>query len=199
MRERTSRAAHRSRSYRPGASVAFDCECSPPTPPRIDPDDPLSGLVLGERPDPIAPDGWVTVRVKAASLNHHDLWSLRGVGLARRPPADGARLRRRRRRRRRQRRDRPRRDLTDPAWRGDETLDPRRSILSERHPGSFAELALRPPPQHRAQASRAVLRAGRLPPDRLADGLPDALHPGRPPARQRPSSSRAPAAASRPR
>src|SRR6478736_3929775 len=45
------------------------------------PDDPLSGLVVGERPAPEAPDGWATVTVKAASLNHHDLWSLRGVGL----------------------------------------------------------------------------------------------------------------------
>ena len=44
-------------------------------------DEPLSGLVLGERPDPVAEDGWTTVDVKAASLNHHDLWSLRGVGL----------------------------------------------------------------------------------------------------------------------
>ena len=44
-------------------------------------DDPLSGLVVGERPAPEAPDGWATVTVKAASLNHHDLWSLRGVGL----------------------------------------------------------------------------------------------------------------------
>ena len=25
--------------------------------------------------------GWVKVQVKAASLNHHDVWSLRGVGL----------------------------------------------------------------------------------------------------------------------
>ena len=46
-------------------------------------DDPLSGLVVGERPDPVAPDGWTTVTVKAASLNHHDVWSLRGVGLRR--------------------------------------------------------------------------------------------------------------------
>ena len=45
------------------------------------PDDPLSGLVVGERPEPEVPDGWTTVEVKAASLNHHDLWSLRGVGL----------------------------------------------------------------------------------------------------------------------
>ena len=44
-------------------------------------DDPLSGLVVGERPDPDVPDGWTTVTVKAASLNHHDLFSLRGVGL----------------------------------------------------------------------------------------------------------------------
>ena len=44
-------------------------------------DDPLSGLVLGERPEPEARDGWTTITVKAASLNHHDLWSLRGVGL----------------------------------------------------------------------------------------------------------------------
>ena len=46
-----------------------------------DPKDVLSGLVVGERPDPEVPDGWAKVTVKAASLNHHDLWSLRGVGL----------------------------------------------------------------------------------------------------------------------
>src|SRR4051812_20809076 len=48
---------------------------------RFSPDDPVSALDLGERPDPIAKDGWVTVNIKAASLNQHDLWSLRGVGL----------------------------------------------------------------------------------------------------------------------
>jgi NADPH:quinone reductase-like Zn-dependent oxidoreductase len=48
---------------------------------RIDKDQPLNGLELGERPEPAVPDGWMTVDVKAASLNHHDLWSLRGVGL----------------------------------------------------------------------------------------------------------------------
>ena len=48
---------------------------------RIDADDPLSGLELGERPEPEARPGWSTVTVRAASLNHHDLWSLRGVGL----------------------------------------------------------------------------------------------------------------------
>jgi NADPH:quinone reductase-like Zn-dependent oxidoreductase len=48
---------------------------------RIDKDQPLSGLELGERPEPDTPPGWTTIDVKAASLNHHDLWSLRGVGL----------------------------------------------------------------------------------------------------------------------
>ncbi|NGO70128.1 zinc-binding dehydrogenase [Streptomyces boncukensis] len=48
---------------------------------RIDKDEPLNGLELGERPEPRVPPGWTTVSVRAASLNHHDLWSLRGVGL----------------------------------------------------------------------------------------------------------------------
>ncbi|MFJ7997915.1 zinc-binding dehydrogenase [Streptomyces sp. NPDC096310] len=43
---------------------------------------PLDGLELGERPAPAPRPGWTTVTVKAASLNHHDLWSLRGVGLS---------------------------------------------------------------------------------------------------------------------
>ncbi|MBD0738023.1 zinc-binding dehydrogenase [Streptomyces sp. CBMA29] len=50
---------------------------------RIDADKPLSGLELGERPEPSERPGWTTVTVRAASLNHHDLWSLRGVGLGR--------------------------------------------------------------------------------------------------------------------
>ena len=47
----------------------------------INKDDPLKGLELGERPEPAAREGWTTVRLRAASLNHHDLWSLKGVGL----------------------------------------------------------------------------------------------------------------------
>src|SRR5687768_18143632 len=45
------------------------------------PKDPLSVLEVGERPEPVVPDGWTTIQVKAASLNHHDLFSLQGVGL----------------------------------------------------------------------------------------------------------------------
>ncbi|ASW57962.1 Zn-dependent oxidoreductase [Plantactinospora sp. KBS50] len=45
-------------------------------------EEPLAALAVGERPEPGHPESdWVTVRVRASSLNHHDLWSLRGVGL----------------------------------------------------------------------------------------------------------------------
>jgi NADPH:quinone reductase-like Zn-dependent oxidoreductase len=49
-----------------------------------DPDEPLAALTVGDLPEAAPPDGWVTVDVRASSLNHHELWSLRGVGL----PAD---------------------------------------------------------------------------------------------------------------
>lgn len=48
---------------------------------RFSPTDPLSGLEVADRPDPEPPEGWEVVEVRAAALNHHDLWSLRGVGL----------------------------------------------------------------------------------------------------------------------
>jgi NADPH:quinone reductase-like Zn-dependent oxidoreductase len=48
----------------------------------INADDPLAGLSVGEMPEPVPPaDDWVTVTVRTSALNHHDLWSLRGVGL----------------------------------------------------------------------------------------------------------------------
>jgi len=105
---------------------------------RTDADDPLSALEVGERPDPEPPDGWVTVDVRAASLNHHDLWSLRGVGLPedRLPMILGC--------------DAAGVDpdgnevivhsvITSEGWRGDDTLDPKRTLLSELHPGALAE------------------------------------------------------------
>jgi NADPH:quinone reductase-like Zn-dependent oxidoreductase len=48
---------------------------------RFSPDAPLDGLEVTDRPEPGERDHWTTVEVRAASLNHHDLWSLRGVGL----------------------------------------------------------------------------------------------------------------------
>jgi NADPH:quinone reductase-like Zn-dependent oxidoreductase len=101
-------------------------------------DQPLSGLTLGERPDPEVPDGWTTVTVKATSLNHHDLWSLRGVGLREEAlpmilGCDAAGI------------DEDGNEvvvhsvISDPSWSGDETFDPKRSLLSERHQGTFAD------------------------------------------------------------
>lgn len=65
------------RGYRPVASGGMFAAYAA----RIDRDQPLNGLELGDRPAPAVRPGWVTVNVRAASLNHHDLWSLRGVGL----------------------------------------------------------------------------------------------------------------------
>jgi len=110
---------------------------------RTAPDDPLSALEVGERPEPEVPDGWARVTVKAASLNHHDLWSLRGVGLpADRLPmilgCDAAGVT----------------DdgtpvivhavIGDPEYRGDETMDPKRSLLSERYQGTLADQVVVP-------------------------------------------------------
>jgi NADPH:quinone reductase-like Zn-dependent oxidoreductase len=42
-------------------------------------EDPLANLTVGELPAPTPRPGWARVRVRAASLNHHDIWTLRGV------------------------------------------------------------------------------------------------------------------------
>jgi NADPH:quinone reductase-like Zn-dependent oxidoreductase len=47
----------------------------------VDAADPLAGLAVGSRPEPQAPEAWVLVHVRAASLNHHDVWTLKGVGV----------------------------------------------------------------------------------------------------------------------
>lgn len=105
---------------------------------RQDPVDPLSGLEIGERPEPEPREGWVTVSLRASGLNHHDVWSLKGVGLA---PGllpmilgcDGAGVT-------------PDGQevivhavVASEGWHGDETLDPGRTLLSELHPGTLAE------------------------------------------------------------
>ncbi|GIG65263.1 zinc-binding dehydrogenase [Phytomonospora endophytica] len=103
----------------------------------VNAEDPLSALRVGELPDPEVPEGWATVRLSASSLNHHDLWSLKGVGLpVERTPmilgCDGVGV-----------------DengdpvvvhavIADPDL-PDETLDPKRTLLSELHPGTLAE------------------------------------------------------------
>ncbi|WP_421742208.1 zinc-binding dehydrogenase [Cellulomonas sp.] len=48
---------------------------------RFSSDDPVSGLEVGDRPAPEARENWSVVNVRAAALNHHDVWTLRGVGI----------------------------------------------------------------------------------------------------------------------
>ena len=96
------------------------------------PDEPLAALTVGDLPEPTPPDGWVTVDVRASSLNHHEIWSLRGVGLPgdRLPMILGC-------------------DASGVDPEGNEVVvypvvpdstDPRgMSLLSERYPGTLAE------------------------------------------------------------
>jgi NADPH:quinone reductase-like Zn-dependent oxidoreductase len=105
----------------------------------------MAGLVLGDRPEPKIPEGWVRVKVSHASLNRHDIFTLRGItshveGIT--YPMilgnDGAGT------------------LDDGTpvviypvmgsddWRGDETLDPHWHILSEFVPGTFADFVAVP-------------------------------------------------------
>jgi NADPH:quinone reductase-like Zn-dependent oxidoreductase len=110
---------------------------------KTNPEAPLDALEVGERPEPEPRDGWTVVTVRAASLNHHDLWSLRGVGLPdeRLPMTLGC--------------DAAGTDedgnevlvhavIGSEDWQGDETLDPKRSLLSEVHQGTLAERVLVP-------------------------------------------------------
>jgi len=107
------------------------------------PDLPLNGLDVGERPEPEVPDGWSRVGVRAASLNRHDLWALRGVGI--KPEqfpmilgCDGAGV------------TDDGRDVViypiigSPGFSGDETTDPGRTLLTEKHQGTFAEFVAVP-------------------------------------------------------
>ncbi|WP_131105537.1 zinc-binding dehydrogenase [Ornithinimicrobium sufpigmenti] len=129
----------------------------------LHPDDPLAGLRVDERPEPQERPGWAVLPVVAAGLNHHDLWSLRGVGLPeeRLPMILGC-------------------DAVaqhpehgevviypvlsgTPGWTGDLTLDPRRSLLSEVHQGTLAELVTVPEgqwvpkPEHLGAVEAAAL------------------------------------------
>lgn len=103
-------------------------------------ENPLAGLEIGELPDTSKerPERSVLVKVKASALNHHDVFSLKGVGL---PPerlpmvlgGDGAGI------------DDEGNEvivhgvISTQGWRKDETLDPHRSLLSERYHGTMAD------------------------------------------------------------
>ncbi|MEA3183729.1 MAG: hypothetical protein QOJ74_206 [Ilumatobacteraceae bacterium] len=107
--------------------------------------DPLSMLALRDDwPEPIAPDGHAVVRVAATSVNMHELWSMRGVGVRadQFPMVLGC-------------------DIAGwdeagnevivsgsfgnpDAGHGDESFDPDRALVSERFPGAFAERTIVP-------------------------------------------------------
>ncbi len=107
--------------------------------------EPLSMLELRDDwPEPIAPDGHTLVRVATTSINMHDLWSMRGVGVRadQFPMVLGC-------------------DIAGwddhgnevvvsgsfgnpDAGHGDESFDPGRALVSERFPGSFASHTIVP-------------------------------------------------------
>jgi len=111
----------------------------------IDEDDPLSKLTLRDDwTQPIAPEGHSLVRVATTSINMHDLWLMRCVGVRadQFPMVLGC-------------------DIAgwDPdgnevvvsgsfgnpdAGHGDESFDPGRALVSERFPGAFAEYTIVP-------------------------------------------------------
>jgi NADPH:quinone reductase-like Zn-dependent oxidoreductase len=99
------------------------------------PGDPLSATRIGECDEPDAPAGWSTVTLRAASLNHHDVWNMRGVGV---DPSwlpvvlgsDGAGL------------DEDGNEVVIYpllATGSDETLDPARRMISDGIDGTFAQ------------------------------------------------------------
>lgn len=109
------------------------------------PNDPLSALKTGEMPEPDVPERWVRVKVSHASLNRHDLFTLRGIsghpeGIkfpiilgndAAGTLDDGTPI------------------VIYPMmgsddWRGDETLDPKWHIPSEFIHGTFADYTVVP-------------------------------------------------------
>ena len=103
----------------------------------IDRDDPLSVLAIGDVEPKPTPEDWVDVEVKAMSLNHHDVWALKGQALREEQVPmilgtdaagigpDGSPVV-------------VHAVIGEPVA-GDETLDPKRSLLSEAYPGTFAE------------------------------------------------------------
>lgn len=106
---------------------------------KIAPDAPATAVEVADRPEPVLGAGQVLVTVKAASLNHHDLWTLRGVGVTEeRLPAvlgsdvagitdDGREVV-------------VHALVADPArGNGDELLDPKRGMLADALDGGVAE------------------------------------------------------------
>jgi NADPH:quinone reductase-like Zn-dependent oxidoreductase len=108
-------------------------------------ENPLSSLVIGERPEPEIPEGWERVKVTHASLNRHDIFTLMGRSGQSEPIPfpmilgnDGSGV------------------LDDgteviiypvlgsPDWRGDETHDPHWHVVGELVQGTMADYVVLP-------------------------------------------------------
>lgn len=123
-----SAQAHRSTSVRPMHAIYAA---------GVDPANPLSVLEIGDVEPKPTPEDWVDVEVRAMSLNHHDVWALKGQALreeqvpmilgtdAAGVGPDGTAV--------------VVHAVIGTPVRGDETLDPKRSLLSEVYSGTFAE------------------------------------------------------------
>ncbi|RFU29004.1 hypothetical protein B7463_g7343, partial [Scytalidium lignicola] len=110
---------------------------------RGDFDNPLSALSVGTQPVPDVPEGWVKVKISAAGVNFHDIFTLRGVGphpltFPRILGCEGCGTLE---------------DGTevilypvmgDQDYRGDETLDPKRHVFQEIANGTLAEYVIAP-------------------------------------------------------
>lgn len=104
---------------------------------------PLAGLKVGQVPLPTPPEGWVRVKLLAASANYHDIFTLKGFGVhpikfPRIIGCEGVGMLE---------------DgskvvvypfMTTPDYIGDETIDPGRHALSELTEGTLAEYFIIP-------------------------------------------------------
>ena len=141
----------------------------------FDPDHPLNGLVVGEHAEPNATRGLGACRGACRSSNQHDIWTLRGVGIKEEQlpmvlGCDAAGI------------DPDGNEvivhavLSSDDWRGDETLDPKRSLLSEIHDGTCAEYVVVPRRNLVPKPPSLSFEAAACLPDRLAHRVPDAVH-----------------------
>ena len=107
------------------------------------PEDPVGSIHISKRPQVEAPEGWIKVKMEAAGLNFHDVFTLRGAEMTgltfpRIIGCEGAGTLE---------------DgskvllfpaMGDPDWKGDETLDPARNVFSEAIDGTLAEYVIAP-------------------------------------------------------
>ena len=143
---------------------------------KMDQENPLSGLKVGEMPEPEIPEGWLRVKISHASLNRHDIFTLQGLNGQSEPIKypmilgnDGAGT------------------LDDGTeigiypvmgssdWRGDETLDPKWHVFSELVPGTMAEYVAVPKRNARSHPHGAFQRTGGFSGDGMARCLPGAV------------------------